>query len=72
MLLVLVVFGIGIVRSRFTPERTRRALAGRREQPAASGGAVELSSPLLLLLGDLPLFIGFLGSRIPLGSPSPS
>jgi uncharacterized membrane protein YraQ (UPF0718 family) len=31
MLLVLVVFGVGIIRSFFTPERTRRVLAGRRE-----------------------------------------
>ncbi len=31
MLLLAVVFGVGIVRSFFTPERTRRALAGRRE-----------------------------------------
>jgi uncharacterized protein len=31
MLLVLVVFGVGIVRSFFTPERTRRILAGQRE-----------------------------------------
>ena len=31
MLLTLVVFGVGIVRSFFTPERTRRILSGRRE-----------------------------------------
>ena len=31
MLLVLVVFGVGVVRSFFTPERTRAMLAGRRE-----------------------------------------
>ena len=31
MLLTLVVFGVGIVRSFFTPERTRRILAGKRE-----------------------------------------
>lgn len=31
MLLVIVVFGIGIVRTFFTPERTRQMLAGRRE-----------------------------------------
>jgi hypothetical protein len=31
LLLTLVVFGVGIVRSFFTPERTRRLLAGRRE-----------------------------------------
>jgi len=31
MLLVLVVFGVGIVRSYFTPDRTRAILAGKRE-----------------------------------------
>ena len=31
MLLTLVVFGVGIIRSFFTPERTRRILSGRRE-----------------------------------------
>ena len=31
MLLTVVVFGVGIVRSFFTPERTRRILAGTRE-----------------------------------------
>ena len=34
MLLTLVVFGVGIVRSFFTPERTRRILSGKRETPA--------------------------------------
>ena len=67
MLLVLVVFGVGIVRSFFTPERTRRILAGKRE----SAGNV-----LAALLGvvtpfcscsAVPLFIGFVASGVPLG-----
>lgn len=67
MLLVLVVFGVGIVRSFFTPERTRRVLAGRHE---ASG------SVLAALLGvvtpfcscsAVPLFIGFVTTGVPLG-----
>jgi hypothetical protein len=67
MLLVLVVFGVGIVRSFFTPERTRRVLAGRRE----SAGNV-----LAALLGivtpfcscsAVPLFIGFVTAGVPLG-----
>ncbi len=67
MLLVLVVFGVGIVRSFFTPERTRRILAGRRE----SAGNV-----LAALLGvvtpfcscsAVPLFIGFVTTGVPLG-----
>jgi uncharacterized membrane protein YraQ (UPF0718 family) len=67
MLLTLVVFGVGIVRSFFTPERTRRILSGRRE----SAGNV-----LAALLGivtpfcscsAVPLFIGFVTTGVPLG-----
>jgi len=67
MLLAIVVFGVGIVRSFFTPERTRRMLAGRRE----SAGNV-----LAALLGivtpfcscsAVPLFIGFVTTGVPLG-----
>ena len=67
LLLVAVVFGVGIVRSYFTPDRTRRVLAGRR----ASAGNV-----LAALLGTVtpfcscsavPLFIGFVTAGVPLG-----
>ena len=67
MLLTLVVFGVGIIRSFFTPERTRRILSGRRE----SAGSV-----LAALLGvvtpfcscsAVPLFIGFVTTGVPLG-----
>jgi uncharacterized membrane protein YraQ (UPF0718 family) len=67
MLLLVVVFGVGIVRSFFTPERTRRMLAGRRE---AAGNV------LASLLGvvtpfcscsAVPLFIGFVTTGVPLG-----
>jgi uncharacterized protein len=67
MLLMLVVFAVGIVRSYFTPERARRILAGKRE----SAGNV-----LASLLGvvtpfcscsAVPLFIGFVTSGVPLG-----
>jgi uncharacterized protein len=67
MLLLLIVFGVGIIRSFFTPERTRRILAGRRE----SAGNV-----LAALLGivtpfcscsAVPLFIGFVTAGVPLG-----
>jgi uncharacterized membrane protein YraQ (UPF0718 family) len=67
LLLVLVVFGVGIVRSFFTPERTRQVLAGRSE----SAGNV-----LAALLGivtpfcscsAVPLFIGFVTAGVPLG-----
>ena len=67
MLLTLVVFCVGIVRSFITPERTRRILAGKRE----SAGNV-----LAALLGivtpfcscsAVPLFIGFVTTGVPLG-----
>ena len=67
MLLVLVVFGVGIVRSFFTPQHTRAMLAGKSE----SAGNV-----LASLLGvvtpfcscsAVPLFIGFVTTGVPLG-----
>jgi uncharacterized protein len=67
MLLTLVVFGVGMVRSFFTAERTRKVLAGRRE----SAGNV-----LAALLGivtpfcscsAVPLFLGFVTAGVPLG-----
>ena len=67
MLLVLVVFGIGIIRSYFTPERTRKILAGKNES---------VGNVLAALLGivtpfcscsAVPLFIGFLTASVPLG-----
>ena len=67
MLLILVVFGVGIIRSYFTPERTRKILAGKRES---------VGNVLAALLGivtpfcscsAVPLFIGFLTASVPLG-----
>jgi len=67
MLLALVVFGVGIVRSFFTPERTRRMLAGRSE---AAGNV--LASMLGVVTpfcscSAVPLFIGFVTTGVPLG-----
>ena len=67
MLLTLVVFGVGIIRSFFTPDRTRKILAGKRES---------LGNVLAALLGivtpfctcsAVPLFIGFVTAGVPLG-----
>ena len=67
MLLTLVVFGVGVVRSFFTPERTRRILAGKSES---------VGNVLASLLGvvtpfcscsAVPLFIGFVTTGVPLG-----
>jgi len=67
MLLVIVVFGVGMIRSFFTPERTRAILAGRRES---------VGNVLAALLGivtpfcscsAVPLFMGFVQAGVPLG-----
>ncbi|MGE5610468.1 MAG: permease [Bacillota bacterium] len=67
MLLTIVVFGVGIIRSFFTPHRTRRILAGKRES---------VGNVLAALLGvvtpfcscsAVPLFIGFVTTGVPLG-----
>jgi uncharacterized membrane protein YraQ (UPF0718 family) len=67
MLLVLVVFGVAIVRSFFTPERTRRALAGKREL-AGNGLAAALGvvTPFCSC-SAVPLFLGFVEAGVPLG-----
>ncbi|MFA6091483.1 MAG: permease [Elusimicrobiota bacterium] len=67
LLLTLIVFIVGIIRTFFTPQRTRRILAGRRES---------VGNVLAALLGivtpfcscsAVPLFIGFVTSGVPLG-----
>jgi uncharacterized membrane protein YraQ (UPF0718 family) len=67
MLLTLVVFAVGVIRSFFTPERTRQILAGKRES---------IGNVLAALLGivtpfcscsAVPLFIGFVTAGVPLG-----
>jgi len=67
MLLVLVVFGVGVIRTFFTPERTRQILAGKRESVgnvlAASLGIV---TPFCSC-SAVPLFLGFVETGIPLG-----
>ena len=67
MLLTLVVFGMGVVRSYFSPEKTRALLTGRREGIgnvlAASLGIV---TPFCSC-SAVPLFIGFVSAGVPLG-----
>lgn len=67
LLLVLVVFAVGIIRTFFTPEKTRRILAGR---------SLFTGNVLAALLGivtpfcscsAVPLFIGFVSAGVPLG-----
>ncbi len=67
LLLTLIVFGVGIVRSYFSAERTRRILEGR---------STVMGNILASLLGivtpfcscsAVPLFIGFVEAGVPLG-----
>ncbi len=67
LLLTAIVFATGVLRSWFSPEKTRAMLAGRREI---------LGYPLAAALGVLtpfcscssvPLFIGFVSAGVPLG-----
>lgn len=67
MLLTLVVFAMGIVRSFFSPERTRALLAGRAEgvgNVAAAGLGV--FTPFCSC-SAVPLFVGFVSAGVPLG-----
>lgn len=67
LLLALVVFAMGVVRSFFAPERTRAFLAGRREgvgNVAAAGLGV--LTPFCSC-SAVPLFIGFVSAGVPLG-----
>jgi hypothetical protein len=67
MLLLLVVFGVGIVRSFFTPERTRRLLAGRRQTMGnVLGSLLGVVTPFCSC-SAVPLFIGFVTTGVPLG-----
>jgi hypothetical protein len=67
LLLVVVVFVVGIIRSFFTPERTRQILAGKRvifgNVLAAGLGVV---TPFCSC-SAVPLFIGFVEAGVPLG-----
>ena len=67
MLLALIVFVMGVVRSFFSPERTRALLSGKRE-----GVGNVMSAGLGILTpfcscSAVPLFIGFVSAGVPLG-----
>lgn len=67
LLLTLVVFAMGVVRSFFSPEKTRAMLAGRSEgvgNVAAAG--LGILTPFCSC-SAVPLFIGFVSAGVPLG-----
>jgi uncharacterized membrane protein YraQ (UPF0718 family) len=67
MLLTLVVFGVGIVRSFFTPERTRAILAGKRESAGNVLAAILGIVTPFCSCSAVPLFLGFVTTGVPLG-----
>ncbi len=67
MLLLLIVWAVGVLRSFFTPERTRAILAGKREFLGHGlAGALGVVTPFCSC-SAVPLFIGFMEAGIPIG-----
>jgi uncharacterized protein len=67
LLLTLVVFGVGIVRSFFTPDRARRILAGKREAAGNVFAALLGIVTPFCSCSAVPMFIGFVTAGVPLG-----
>jgi uncharacterized membrane protein YraQ (UPF0718 family) len=67
MLLVLVVFGVGIIRSFFTPEKTRAFLSGKSEFAGNVLAALLGIVTPFCSCSAVPLFIGFVTAGVPLG-----
>ena len=67
MLLTLVVFAVGIIRTFFTPERTRRILAGKSEFVGNILAALLGIVTPFCSCSAVPLFIGFVTTGVPLG-----
>ncbi len=67
MLLTLVVFAMGMVRSFFSPERTRGFLAGKREGLGnIAAASLGIFTPFCSC-SAVPLFVGFVSAGVPLG-----
>ena len=63
----MVVFVVGIIRSFFTPERTRQILAGKRQIVGnVLAGGLGVVTPFCSC-SAVPLFIGFVETGVPLG-----
>lgn len=67
MLLTLIVFVIGVLRSFFTQERTRKYLAGKRESAGNVMAALLGIVTPFCSCSAVPLFLGFVQAGIPLG-----
>lgn len=67
LLLTLIIFIVGIIRTFFTPERTRRALEGKRTFTGNVMSSVLGIVTPFCSCSAIPLFIGFVESGVPLG-----
>ena len=67
LLLTLIVFGVGIVRTYFSPERTRKLLGGKKLFAGnVSASLLGVVTPFCSC-SAIPLFLGFIESGVPLG-----
>lgn len=67
MLLAIIVFAVGVMRTFFTPESTRALLSGRRESVGNVLAAILGVVTPFCSCSAVPLFIGFVEAGIPLG-----
>jgi len=67
LLLTLIVFVVGVLRSFFTQERTRKYLAGRRETAGNVMAALLGIVTPFCSCSAVPLFLGFVQAGVPLG-----
>lgn len=67
LLLVLIVFGVGIIRSYFSPEKTRKILGGKRLFAGNVSAALLGVVTPFCSCSAIPLFLGFIKSGVPLG-----
>ncbi len=67
LLLTLIIFFVGIIRTYFTPERTRKALEGKK---TFTGNVIAATLGIVTPFcscSAIPLFLGFVESGVPLG-----
>lgn len=67
LLLILIVFFVGIVRTFFTPERTRKALEGKKTFVGNIMAAMLGIVTPFCSCSAIPLFLGFVEAGVPLG-----
>lgn len=67
ILLILIVFVVGIIRTFFTPERTRKFLSGKKEFTGNVLAALLGVTTPFCTCSAIPLFIGFVTTGVPLG-----